>query len=227
MKKVIELKNVCKKYYKDKQDIIILDNLSFSFFNNKFYAIVGKSGVGKTTLLKCISLLNDIDFGRVIINGKNIKELSDDSLSKVRSEDFGIIFQDYNLLEYLTSIENVMLPLYLRRDLDKTKRIIKAETMLDYVDLKQRKNHYPKELSGGEKQRVAIARALINEPSIILADEPTGNLDFFSKKKVLEILKKISHNGKCVIVVTHDPDVLEYADEIYTLIDGKMVKYEI
>lgn len=223
---VIDIKNMKKSYYKEKIEITIINDLSFSFDAGKFYAIVGESGAGKSTLLKCISLLCPLDDGIITINGKNISLLKDDDLANIRLKEIGMIFQDYNLFPYLTSVENVMMPMLFYKDNDLNFCQKLASDMLDYVGLGKRKNHYPNELSGGEQQRVAIARALINNPSIILADEPTGNLDEKNKINILELLKKISNNGKCVIVVTHDNDVLKYADEIYSLNSGKLVKYE-
>ncbi len=215
-----------KKYHKEKNEITVFDNLSASFDNGKFYAIVGESGAGKSTLLKCISLLCPIDAGLIIINDTDISKLNDDELSEIRLNEIGMIFQDYNLLHYLSSLENVMLPLLMYKDknISQCKQI--ASKILEYVGLEKRKNHYPKELSGGEQQRVAIARALVNNPSIILADEPTGNLDKKNKMLILKLLRKIADDNKCVIVVTHDFDVLQFADKILSLTDGKLINYE-
>lgn len=215
-----------KKYHKEKNEITVFDNLSASFDNGKFYAIVGESGAGKSTLLKCISLLCPIDAGIIIINDTDISKLNDDELSEIRLNEIGMIFQDYNLLHYLSSLENVMLPLlmYKDKDISQCKQI--ASKILEYVGLEKRENHYPKELSGGEQQRVAIARALVNNPSIILADEPTGNLDKKNKMLILKLLRKIADDNKCVVVVTHDFDVLQFADKILSLTDGKLINYE-
>lgn len=165
-----------KKYHKEKIKITVLDNLSVSFDKGKFYAIVGESGAGKSTLLKCISLLCPIDAGLITINDIDISKLNDNELSEIRLNEIGMIFQDYNLLNYLSSLENVMLPLLMYKDKNISQCKQMASKILEYVGLEKRENHYPKELSGGEQQRVAIARALVNNPSIILADEPTGAL---------------------------------------------------
>ena len=167
-----------------------------------------------------------INYGSIIINKKNVLNLSEDELSKIRLNEIGIVFQEYNLLQFMTALENVMVPLLLDRNLTILESTIRAKKMLEYVGLNNRIDHYTKELSGGEQQRVAIARALINNPNIILADEPTGNLDNKNKKIVLELLKKVSNEGKCVIMTTHDLEVLKYADEVYSLVDGKLVPYE-
>lgn len=216
-----------KKYHKEKIEITVFDNLSVSFDKGKFYAIVGESGAGKSTLLKCISLLCPIDAGLITINDIDISKLNDNELSEIRLNEIGMIFQDYNLLHYLSSLENVMLPLLMYKDKDISQCKQMASKILEYVGLEKRENHYPKELSGGEQQRVAIARALVNNPSIILADEPTGNLDKKNKMVILKLLRKIADNNKCVVVVTHDSDVLQFADKILLLADGKLINYEL
>lgn len=216
-----------KKYHKEKIKITVLDNLSVSFDKGKFYAIVGESGAGKSTLLKCISLLCPIDAGLITINDIDISKLKDNELSEIRLNEIGMIFQDYNLLNYLSSLENVMLPLLMYKDKNISQCKQMASKILEYVGLEKRENHYPKELSGGEQQRVAIARALVNNPSIILADEPTGNLDKKNKMIILKLLRKIADNNKCVVVVTHDSDVLQFADKILSLADRKLINYEL
>lgn len=216
-----------KKYHKEKIKITVLDNLSVSFDKGKFYAIVGESGAGKSTLLKCISLLCPIDAGIITINDIDISKLNDNELSEIRLNEIGMIFQDYNLLNYLSSLENVMLPLLMYKDKNISQCKQMASKILEYVGLEKRENHYPKELSGGEQQRVAIARALVNNPSIILADEPTGNLDKKNKMIILKLLRKIADNNKCVVVVTHDSDVLQFADKILSLADRKLINYEL
>lgn len=223
---IICIDNISKSYYKDNKKISVLNKLFAKFENNKFYVIMGESGVGKSTLLNCLSLLCPIDEGTIKINDKNISSLKDETMSEIRLNNIGIVFQAYHLFSYLNACENVMLPLLLKNEISIEKKKELAEEMLKYVGLDHRISHYPSELSGGEQQRVAIARSLINEPSIILADEPTGNLDNKNKNIVLNLLKKISLGGKCVIVVSHDVDVISYADEIYELKNGKLIKNE-
>lgn len=220
----IIIKNLSKKYIKNKNENLILDDINIEFESGKLYMIVGESGAGKTTFLKCLSLLTDVDSGIVKINNICINNFNDQELSDFRSKNIGIIFQEYNLLNFFTSFENVILPSLKINN----KEILddKAKELLDYVGLKNKINSYPQELSGGEKQRVAIARALINEPGIILADEPTGNVDNKNKIKIIEMLKKISRENKCVIVVTHDNEISKYADKIYLLEKGKLIDYE-
>lgn len=211
--KVIEIKNL-KKTYKDN---IIFSDLSIFFETGKLYAIIGESGCGKTTLFKIISLIEKFDKGELIINKKNIKNLTNDSLSEIRNKDIGFIFQNYFLNEHLTVLENVCLPMLINKELSTLEKENKARVLLNKFGLLSKINDFPKKLSGGMQQRVAIARALINNPNIILADEPTGNLDQENEKIVFEELKKLSRNGKCVIVVTHSEFIKKYADVIYNL----------
>ena len=186
--------------------------------------IVGKSGVGKTTFLKCISLLTNVDSGTVKVNNKDLTKLNNQELSNFRNKNIGFVFQEYNLLEFLTTRENVLLPT-LKNKNNKNKED-RLKTLLDFVNLTDKIDYYPDELSGGEKQRVAITRALINDPDIILADEPTGNIDSKNKENIIKIFKNISNDNKCVIVVTHDNEILKYADKIYLLDEGKLIDYE-
>lgn len=211
--KVIEIKNL-KKTYKDN---IIFSDLSIFFETGKLYAIIGESGCGKTTLFKIISLIEKFDKGELIINKKNIKNLTNDSLLEIRNKDIGFIFQNYFLNEHLTVLENVCLPMLINKELSTLEKENKARVLLNKFGLLSKINDFPKKLSGGMQQRVAIARALINNPNIILADEPTGNLDQENEKIVFEELKKLSRNGKCVIVVTHSEFIKKYADVIYNL----------
>lgn len=219
---IIKINKISKKFIKDKEEIVVLNELSTSFEKGKFYAIVGESGAGKSTLLKTISLLCEVDEGIITINNKNILDLTDDEISEIRLNDIGIVFQNYNLFSFFNSIENIMFPLLLKSEKNDKLNLNRAKEMLKYVGMEKRINHYPNELSGGEQQRIAIARALVNNPSIILADEPTGNLDKKNKEIILSLLKQISKEDKCVIVVTHDKETLKYADVILELKDGKL-----
>lgn len=219
----LEIKNISKKYVKYRKEITIIDNVSAKFYSGKLYAIIGKSGVGKSTLLKCMSSLLKVDEGSILIDGKDISKMNDKELSGLKNQHIGFIFQEYNLLEFLNTYENVGLPMIINGNntFDDIEVKNKIDELLDFVELTDRKKHYPNELSGGEQQRVAIARALINNPSIILADEPTGSIDQENSENILKLLKKISKE-RCVIVVTHDDKVLNYADVIYKLENGKL-----
>ena len=219
---VIKLENVSKKYIKDKEEIVVLDKVNITFEEGKFYAIMGNSGSGKSTLLQCIGLLDKIDSGKIYINNSDVSKLNDDEISELRKENIGFIFQDYYLNPIMTAQENVMLPLYLYPNMSNEERRRKADSLLEQLDMKKRSNHLPRELSGGEQQRVAIARALANNPNIILADEPTGNLDKNNEEKIFKILKDLSNGGKCIIVVSHNIKIKDYADVVINIGDGSL-----
>lgn len=225
-KKILKIENIEKKYIKDKNRINVLNKLSIEFEIGKLYAIVGKSGSGKSTLLKCIASLTSLDKGIIKYLDKEISKLNDKELSKFRNESIGMVFQEFNLLDFFNVYDNILMPLVISGSSSFTnKNNDRVKKLIDFVDLNERSNHLPSELSGGEQQRVAIARALVNNPNLILADEPTGNLDRENAKNILELLKKISKD-KCVIIVTHDDQVLKYADIIYKLEKGILTKYE-
>lgn len=225
--KVIEIRGLVKNYELKKRKIEVLKGIDIDFEKGKFYAIRGHSGSGKSTFITIIGLLETITSGVCKINGRDIKELNDKELSDIRRSNIGFIFQDFYLDDHLRAIENVMMPMYINNDIKKEDRSRKALELLKSVGLEDRVNHFPKELSGGEKQRVAIARALANDPEIIIADEPTGNLDEESEKKIFAILKNLSEREKCIVVVSHSEEVKEYADVVYKLKDGLLHKEEI
>ena len=218
----IKLENVTKKYVTKYREIKALDKINVEFVPGKFYAIMGHSGSGKSTLINIIGLLDKPTEGEYFLNGENVKKLKENKLSELRKEYIGFVFQDFYLDEYLKAIENVMLPMTIDKNIKKEEMKTKAISLLKDMDLEDRINHFPKELSGGEKQRVAIARALANDPKIILADEPTGDLDENNEKKIFAILKELTKQGKCVIVVSHSNEVKNYADVIYTIDYGKI-----
>ena len=221
---MLELKNVKKVYVVKNEKVMALNDVSYTFEMNNFYGIMGHSGSGKTTLISILGLLESFDSGTYLINGEEVKDFDNNKISKIRRDYVGFVFQDFYLDEYLNVYENVMLPLITHKVLSKEMKnemVIEALTKVGIVD---RKNHFPSQLSGGEKQRVAIARALINNPKIILADEPTGNLDEDNEKMIFQILKDLSKEGKCVIVVSHSNEVKSYADKIIKITNGKLVK---
>lgn len=221
---MLELKNVKKVYVVKNEKVMALNDVSYTFEMNNFYGIMGHSGSGKTTLISILGLLESFDSGTYLINGEEVKNFDNNKISKIRRDYVGFVFQDFYLDEYLNVYENVMLPLITHKELSKETKnemVIEALTKVGIVD---RKNHFPSQLSGGEKQRVAIARALINNPKIILADEPTGNLDEDNEKMIFQILKDLSKEGKCVIVVSHSNEVKSYADKIIKITNGKLVK---
>ena len=215
METIIKIENLVKKY----NDRTILNKITYNFTGGKFYAILGPSGTGKTTLMDILNLNKKFDEGSLIIMDKTIKSSSDNDKNIIRQKIIGRIYQDYKLNDSLTILENTFIPLLATNtELEKAHKI--AEQCLYKVGMIERKNEFPITLSGGEKQRVAIARAMITNPKIILADEPTGNLDVENSQNVFRLLRNLSEKGCCVIVVSHSDLVLSYADEILTLKDG-------
>ena len=221
---MLEIKNLSKKYILNKKnEVIALDNISITFNKNKFYGIKGHSGSGKSTLINIIGLIDNKTSGKYLIDNKDTDNLTEDEKADLRKNKIGFIFQDFFLNPRLTALENVIIPMLINNDIPKDKRNERAEKILTKLGLKDRVNHKPTELSGGEQQRVAIARALANNPDIILADEPTGNLDKENEIIVFDILKKlVKEENKCVIVVTHNEIIDKYADTIYKIEKGKI-----
>ncbi len=219
----MKAENLEKIYTTPQEKIIALTNFSYTFEKGNFYAIMGHSGSGKSTLIRILGLMDTASSGKYIINNKDIDKLGDKELSNIRMENIGFVFQDYYLDINLKAYENVMLPMLINKQINKSQRKARAIELLASVNLENRANHYPKELSGGEQQRVCIARALANDPDYVLADEPTGNLDEENETKILEILKHLSENGKCVIVVSHSNVVKNYADKVLYIKNGKLV----
>lgn len=214
----IFLKNV-KKEYGEK---IILNNINLSIEDNSLNIILGKSGAGKSTLLNIIGLLDNPTDGKVIIRGNEIKDLNNNQIADLRMNDIGFVFQSFYLNPKLKAYENVMIPMYIN-DFYKSENLEeKAKSLLKIFDLEEKFDHFPDELSGGEQQRVAIARAIANNPSIIIADEPTGNLDKENEELVLKLLKKLSKEGKSVIIVTHNESLTKYADRVFYLTCGNL-----
>lgn len=218
------LKNVCKKYIKSGKEITIFNNMNIEFEPGKFYAIIGKSGSGKSTLINILGLLDEFQDGEYLINNKKIKNLTDEELSKIRMHEIGLVFQDYYLNPRLTAYENVLIALTINHSIKKEDRMNIIKNYFERLDILDRMNHYPEELSGGEQQRVCIIRALVNNPTYILADEPTGSLDSENAKNIINILKELCTIGKCVIMVTHDMSLANKADYIYKIEENKLVK---
>lgn len=217
------MKNISKYYIKNGERLEILNNVNFQFDNGNFYSIIGPSGIGKTTLLNCLGTIDTPSKGKIIINNKEISKISEYELDNIRRDNIGFIFQNYYLSSYMTVLENVCLPMYLKIK-NKEKIMSRALELLKMVGLENRAKHFPSELSGGEQQRVCIARALANSPTIILADEPTGNLDKTNSKIILNILKKLSKDDCCVIMVTHDEEAIKYSDKVLEIKNGKLVE---
>jgi putative ABC transport system ATP-binding protein len=197
---------------------LALDGVTIDIMDGEWTSIVGPSGSGKTTLLNILSCLDSPTGGNVDIEGKSITGLRQDELTRFRKEHIGLVFQQYHLVPYLTALENIMMAQYFHSKVTTQE----AEAALDEVGLSHRKDHLPSQLSGGEQQRVCIARALVNEPSILLADEPTGNLDQENGKNVLELIAKLQDQGMTVIMVTHNPEIADMGDRTIEIIDGKV-----
>ncbi|MBI5332823.1 MAG: ABC transporter ATP-binding protein [Candidatus Aenigmarchaeota archaeon] len=223
-KPVIELRNLRKTYQMDSVRVDALRGLDMSVKKGEFLAIIGVSGSGKSTLLHIIGLLDKPSSGKVIMDSRDISRLSDDELAEFRGKKIGFVFQFFNLYPTLTAKQNVELPLMIQ-EYNEEERGRKAMELLDLVGLSDRQNHMPSQLSGGQRQRVAIARSLATDPEIILADEPTGNLDTKSGQEILNTLMKINKEaGKTVIVITHDTDMAKYADRVVELKDGRIIQ---
>ncbi len=220
---IIKIENISKSYRRDTFDIPVLNNISFSVPEGQFLALMGPSGSGKTTLLNLIAGIDKPTSGQILINDTDITKLSETALAKWRSNHIGFVFQFYNLLPVLTAFENVELPLLLT-SLSKAERRKHVETALQIVGLGDRMNHSPKQLSGGQEQRVAIARAIVTDPVIIVADEPTGDLDKQSAQEILTLLERLNKEfKKTILMVTHDPHAAEKADKVRHLDKGDLV----
>lgn len=219
MESILHLENIRKSYYLGKQELPVLKGISMDINKNEYVALMGPSGSGKSTLMNILGCLDSPTGGKYILNGNDVSRMPDNDLAAVRNKEIGFVFQQFNLLPRLTAAENVALPL-IYSGVSKKERLERAEAVLRKVKLDDRMNHKPNELSGGQCQRVAIARALINNPAIILADEPTGNLDSITSHEIMEILGKIHDDGNTVILVTHEEDISNFAHRIIRLKDG-------
>ena len=218
---IIHLENIQKSYFMGKQELKVLKGLSLDVFKNEYVALMGPSGSGKSTLMNIIGCLDTPTGGKYILNEKDVSQMDDNSLAEVRNTEIGFVFQQFNLLPRLTALENVALPL-VYAGMSRKLRNEKALHVLDMVSLTDRSHHKPNELSGGQCQRVAIARALVNDPSIILADEPTGNLDSVTSHEIMDIFEDIHRRGNTVILVTHEEDIANHAHRVIRLLDGNI-----
>ncbi len=225
-KNVISIQNLTKTYLMGTELIEALKNVNLEIFKNEYVALMGPSGSGKSTLMNLLGCLDSPTSGSYSLNGINVSTMQDADLAEVRNKEIGFVFQTFNLLPKMSSLDNVALPL-LYAGLSKKDRIEKAEMAMISVGLKDRMGHKPNELSGGQRQRVAVARALVNNPAIILADEPTGNLDTKTSIEIMGLFEEIHAKGNTVIVVTHEPDIAEHAHRIIRLRDGSTESDEI
>ncbi|EAI4194856.1 ABC transporter ATP-binding protein [Campylobacter coli] len=212
MKELIQIKNLSKKFGKVKA----LDNINLNIYKGEWLAIMGPSGSGKSTLLNILSLMDDPSSGKYILDNEDLEQINEEQKITLRREKIGLIFQQFHLIPYLSALENVILSQYYHSSVDEED----AKAVLEKVGLSHRLSHLPSQLSGGEQQRVCIARALINNPEILLADEPTGNLDEANEKIVLETLQKLKNEGKTIVLITHNPELAKFADRTLILQHG-------
>lgn len=219
MKEVIRLSDIRKSYFLGKQELPVLKGIDLLITSGEYVALMGPSGSGKSTLMNIIGCLDSPTSGTYILNGKDVSRMTDDELADVRNVEIGFVFQQFNLLPRLKAWENVALPL-IYAGVSKKEREERARAILDKVGLKERAEHKPNELSGGQSQRVAIARALVNNPSLILADEPTGNLDTKTSVEIMELFSSIHEQGNTVVLVTHEEDIANFTKRIVRIRDG-------
>lgn len=222
MDELIEIRNMCKIYNPGENEVRALDHVDLQIDRHEFVAIIGQSGSGKSTLMNMLGCLDVPTSGTYYLNGQDVSHLTDDELSDIRNREIGFIFQGFNLIVNMTALENVELPL-IYRGVPKKEREELSRTALKKVGLEKRMDHKPSEMSGGQQQRVAIARAIAQAPPVILADEPTGNLDSGSTKEIMGILKELHKEGRTVILITHDNEIAARAKRIIRIMDGKIV----
>ncbi|WP_448550193.1 ABC transporter ATP-binding protein [Thalassotalea fusca] len=220
---LVKLNAIKKVFYTDDVETHALDNINLSINKGEYISISGPSGCGKSTLLSLLGLLDNATEGQYHLAGHEVSSLDRDERARIRNSEIGFIFQAFNLISDLTVAENVELPLSYRRDLSKSQREQMVKEALQQVDMEHRANHFPSQLSGGQQQRVAVARAISGSPSIILADEPTGNLDSKNAQSVMALLEKLHANGATICMVTHDPRSASRAERIIEVFDGKIV----
>ena len=219
MSSIIHLEGIRKSYYMGKQELQVLKGIDLDIHKNEYVALMGPSGSGKSTLMNILGCLDSPSGGQYVLNGQDVSKMADDNLADVRNKEIGFVFQQFNLLPRLTALENVALPL-VYAGVSRKERTEMAMEVIKKVGLEDRSHHKPNELSGGQCQRVAIARALVNNPSLILADEPTGNLDTKTSIEIMQIFGQIQAAGNTVVLVTHEEDIANHAHRIVRLRDG-------
>ena len=221
MEQLIKVEDLCKIYNPGENEVRALDHVNLEIGQGEFVAIIGQSGSGKSTFMNMLGCLDIPTSGKYYLNGTDVSTMTDSQLSTIRNKEIGFIFQGFNLIQNLTALENVELPL-IYRGVGKKERIELAENALKKVGLEKRMDHKPSEMSGGQQQRVAIARAIAQAPPIILADEPTGNLDSGSSREIMQILKELHEEGRTVILITHDNEIAAQAKRVIKILDGKI-----
>lgn len=223
MSALVDIRDICKVYNPGENEVRALDHVDLQIHENEFVAIIGQSGSGKSTLMNMLGCLDIPTSGTYMLHDKDVSHMSDNELSDIRNKEIGFIFQGFNLIANLTALENVELPL-IYRGIGRSQRHKLAKEALIRVGLEKRMEHKPSEMSGGQQQRVAIARAIAAEPPVILADEPTGNLDSASTREIMDILKSLHEAGRSVILITHDNEIAEQAKRVVRILDGKIVE---
>lgn len=223
LEKLISVRDMCKVYNPGENEVRALDHVDLEMEKGEFVAIIGHSGSGKSTLMNMLGCLDVPTSGSYFLNGKDVSVMKDNQLSEIRNQEIGFIFQGFNLISNLTALENVELPL-IYRGIGRAKRHKLAKEALIRVGLEKRMEHKPSEMSGGQQQRVAIARAIAAQPPVILADEPTGNLDSASTREIMDILKGLHKAGRSIILITHDNEIAEQAKRVVRILDGKIVE---
>ena len=219
---MLELKHITKIFRTQDMETYAIDDVSLDIGKGEFVSIMGQSGCGKSTLLNIAGLLDEPTEGKIVLDGQNVEDLDDKGKAFIRNRKIGFIFQSFHLISSLNIIDNVMLPLTFRDDISHSKAKEKAESLLETVGLAHRMHHFPAQLSGGQCQRAAIARALVTDPEIILADEPTGNLDSRNSTEIMELLKKLNSSGKTILMVTHSDEIARYTGRTVTMADGHL-----
>jgi len=222
---ILKLTDICKDYQQGKEPVRVLKNINLTVNQGEYLAIMGPSGSGKTTLMNLIGCLDVPTSGSYELNGRNLKDLSDDDLAEVRNKNIGFVFQSFHLLPKMTALDNVALPL-LYADVPLEERRARAAEALKSVGLEERMGFFPNQLSGGQCQRVAIARAMVTKPQLLLADEPTGALDTKAGNQIMEIFRELSEGGMTIIMITHEPSIAECADKTYRILDGELFTSE-
>jgi putative ABC transport system ATP-binding protein len=226
MQKIIHLDSIVKDYYLGSETVKALRSISLDIYKNEYVTIMGPSGSGKSTLMNIIGCLDTPTSGNYVLNNKDVGKLVDNHLAEIRNKEIGFVFQTFNLLPRYTALENVMLPL-VYAGIPKHERLLRARDALDSVGLADRMEHRPNELSGGQRQRVSVARALVNHPAIILADEPTGNLDSKTSIDIMALFGEIHDRGNTIILVTHEENIARHAHRIIRLLDGQIASDEL
>ena len=226
MMAILKLTDICKDYQQGREPVRVLKNINLTVEKGDYLAIMGPSGSGKTTLMNIIGCLDVPTSGTYELDGKNLKDLSDDDLADIRNRHIGFVFQHFHLLPKMTALDNVALPL-LYADVPIRERRERAAEALKAVGLEQRMDFYPNQLSGGQCQRVAIARAMVGKPDLLLADEPTGALDTKSGNQIMDIFRQLSSDGMTIVMITHEPSIADCADKTYRILDGELFTGEV